>query len=177
MRPVLPKTSLLHKCPITWIDILDIQKHMSNKAAAAAAAGLNKHKAQHSMIIRIITRIVVSFIFFFLYLINNYQLLICVWNQDIFGIQRSLTKWNWWRLRSDCPGNSQQKGPWKAKMDVPKSHNYISSPSLLRTLSLSLSLYLIHTLTNTHIWIQSQPIRFYAKSNVFSLEIMHPLAF
>lgn len=47
--------------------------------------------------------------------------------QDIFGIQRSLTKWNWWRLRSDCPGNSQQKGPWKAKMDVPKSHNYISS--------------------------------------------------
>lgn len=144
----------------------------------AAKAALNKHKAQqhhfkHHHDLRL------SLLWF----IIKHQFILCVWNQpkwwvrnrnfqeDVCGIQRSLTKWNWWRLRSDCPGNSQQKGPWKAKMDVPKSHNYISSPSLLYSLTHT------HTHTYPHIDLHTTPAhQVLRKSSVFSLKIMHPLA-
>lgn len=46
----------------------------------------------------------------------------------ILGIQ-ILTNWNWWRLRSPCPGNSKQRGAWNAKTHSPVSHNYTLTAS------------------------------------------------
>lgn len=136
---------------------LILKKHISNKAAAQhkQQAKYDYHRCHdhhHDLLLLWFEIVMCSFK--------------CGINQSTsskiyFWIQRSLTKWNWWRLRSDCPGNSQQKGPCKAKMDDPRSHNYISSPCP------SPHTYMHTVSTYSSLW----------NSSTFVLEIRHPRAF